>query len=408
MLERISLTALLCLGLALTGCASTDSCCGDSCTDTCSPSAEAAAPSRLDGLEAEMAGVAQKRAWSGQYLNGGTCVNAWVCGTDLYLESRRGSESEIVAVDAKDGTYKWVASLGANPTREAPRAGDRFVVFLTANDGGMIVLDRNTGARPYSMRASLGVATAAPAVSSDTTVYVTGLASNQVVAVSPADANVGWRFRAGSPLVAGPVTTPRLPRRLVIAGCADGTVFAVPAAGWNESGPTNASWSRKLLGAVNEDPCVAEYTDGARKGVMVIVPASDNGLHGLEATSGTVRWSVRRESPFAGEPFACNGRVFARCSDRMVVADIATGKEPWSASDANAAPKGFELATKAFASDANRAYLGAGDNTVMRVDGRSGAVMATKTLSSFCCVIPGGDSNLLIGVTKDGHVVAMR
>jgi hypothetical protein len=196
--------------------------------------------------------------------------------------------------------------------------------------------------------------------------------------VSPADANVGWRFRAGSPLVAGPVTTPRLPRRLVIAGCADGTVFAVPAAGWNESGPTNASWSRKLLGAVNEDPCVAEYVDGAKKGVMVIVPASDNGLHGLEATSGTVRWSVRRESPFAGQPFACNGRVFARCSDRMVVADIATGSEPWSFSKAEAAPKGFELATKAFASDASRAYLGAGDNTVMRVDGRSGAVLATQ------------------------------
>ena len=114
----------------------------------------------------------------------------------------------------------------------------------------MIVVNRASGAHEFQMRAEMNTPTTSPAASSDTTVYVASLASNQVAALNPGDGRSGWRFPAASLITTGPIITPRLPRRLVAVGCLDGTVMALPATGWNEDPPKAPTWTRRLFGAV--------------------------------------------------------------------------------------------------------------------------------------------------------------
>jgi outer membrane protein assembly factor BamB len=389
----------------LSGCAS------DQTTET--PAAQTSAPlgSRLETLRLAAAPAAVKDAWGADYLRGLVVERAWVSGGDLLLEAfNPGTRNyELQSVDVKTGVPNWVLVVGPQKLKVDPRPGDRLLALLTENDAAMTVVDRRTGARTASIRAKLGLATTQPLASSDSSVFVSSLGTNRIASLNPADARVGWAYLAPTVITAGPVMTPRLPRRLAVAACFDGTVVAIPAHGFDEGGPEAPAWSRRLLGSVSGDLAVATAEREGKLEVSILVPCEDRGLYCLDAATGESRWVFRTESAFQGTPVVLNGVVFCRNGDRLCAIKLADGTAAWPSSDPAAAPTmPWESATEALALDDARGYLRGADGRVWRVDGKTGRPLSSARLDAFDMVLGGGSSNLLLGITKDGYAVAFK
>lgn len=363
---------------------------------------------RSESLARAMARVGVERVFSVFGLDyQANLYGAWIAGHDLYLEQfGRAGRFEIVSLDLRTGERKWVVQTGPCRLKAAPVPGDRYVVFLTEGDGGMVVINRATGAREFRMRAELNTPTNLPAVSSDTSVFVASLASSQIVALNPIDARPGWRYPTGSLITTGPVITPRLPRRLVVVGALDGTVTAVHAQGYNEAPPTTAAWKRRIFGAVNA-LSVADATIDGRRSVSVLASCEDGGLYCLDSASGEPRWVARSETPVKEGAVASGGTVFGRAG-KLIAVDLATGQPRWKGGDAKVGLAPWERASAGYAYDANRAYLRGDPREIWRVDSKTGAILANAQLDEFDYVLAAPEANMLVGLTSDGYVVASR
>jgi outer membrane protein assembly factor BamB len=366
------------------------------------------ASQRSEELARAMARIGVERAFSVYALDYGCMLyGGWIAGHDLYLEQfGRSGRYEIVALDLRTGERKWVVQTGPNRLKAAPNPGDRHVAFLTENDGGMIVVNRATGVREFRMRADINTPTTFPAACSDTTVFVSSLASSQIVALNPIDGRPGWRYPLGSLLTTGPVITPRLTRKLVVAGCLDGTVTALPAQGWNEAPPTAAGWKRRIFGAVNA-LTVAEGTDQGRRVVSILASCEDGGLYCLDSASGEPRWVARNEMPVKEPAMASGGSVFARAG-KLVAVDLVTGQPKWKGGSDKAGPAAWERATAGFACDAKRAYLRGDVKEIWRADAKTGEILASTRLVEFDYVLAAPEANMIVGLTSDGYVTASR
>lgn len=369
------------------------------------------ATSRLESLRRAAAPVSTKDVWGADYLRGLVLERAWVKGPDLLIEAFNPETRriEIHSVQAATGVPNWVLDLGPHRLKVEPMPGDRYLALLTEIDGGMTVVDRRSGARVDHVRAKLGLATTEPAPSSETTVYVSSLGTNRIAALNPVDARLGWAYPAPTVITTGPVMTPRLPRRMAVAACLDGTVLAVPAVGFDEPAPEAPAWSRRVLGPVSGRLAVAERVADGKLSVSILVPCDDRGLYCLDAATGSPNWVYRTESAFGGEPAVHNGVVFARNADRMVAVNLADGSAAWPSSDVGAnAERPWEHAVEVLALDDARGFLRRADGSILRVDGKTGRPLESARLSEFDQVLGGGAANLMIGLTKDGHLVAFK
>ncbi|MAG57012.1 MAG: hypothetical protein CMJ83_12020 [Planctomycetes bacterium] len=407
MLKRTRGIALLLCLLCAAGCSSAE---GEVHTDV--PGGESTRLAKysdtLTALEAEMAQVAVKRAWSGAYFNASRVDGAVVNGEDLFVWVFNGANrhTEVHCINAKDGVRRWMIDVGANRLEYAPMAGERFVVCLLANGKGMVVVNRLNGARPYRMRAGLGIIPTSSAASSDSSVYIASLVDEKLHACSPDTGFSGWSYASGAHITSGPLVTPSLPRRLVVIAVDGGQVLALPPNGWTETRPSDPAWDRVLHGDVSGPLSVASGMSGGRLAVSVLAPCEDHGLYCLDAATGEPRWVHRTEAPFTGRAVALGGRVFARNSRRLFCLDLATGDPAWAASDEDGSLLPHESLGRAYVADDMRAYLSSSGKNVVRCDGKTGAILATAPLNSFAWILSTGDNNLLLGVTIDGHLVA--
>ena len=403
--KRRALCVLPGMLLFLSGCAS------DGAPEGAAAATTGETLSRLESLRLGAAPAAVKDAWGADYMRGLLVERAWVSDGDLLIEAfNPGTRNyELQSVDVASGVPNWVLVVGPNRLKVDPLPGDSLIALHTETDGGMTVVSRRTGARTASIRAKLGLATVEPLASSDSSVFVSSLGTNRIASLNPADARVGWAYQAPTVITAGPVMTPRLPRRLAVAACLDGTIVAIPANGFADGGPDSPAWERRLLGPVSGKLCVASANREGRLEVSIIVPCEDRGLYCLDAATGTSRWVYRTESAFQGTPVVMNGVVFARNADRMVAVKLADGTAAWPASDPGvAATQPWESAVEALALDDARGYLRGADGVIWRVDGKSGRPLSSARLEAFDMVLSGGSANLLLGITKDGYAVAFK
>jgi outer membrane protein assembly factor BamB len=367
--------------------------------------------SRLESLRRAAAPVSTKDAWGADYLQALVVERAWVAGPDLLVETFNPNtrQIEIHSIDAKSGVPNWMLVLGPYRLKVDPMPGDRYLALLTEVDGGMTVVDRRSGARVHHVRVKLGVATTEPAASSETTVYVSSLGGNRVAALNPADGRMGWGYPAPSSITTGPIMTPRLPRRLAVAACLDGTVMAIPAAGFDEPAPEAPAWTYRVLGPVNGELAVGEQLTEGKLSVSILVPCEDRGLYCLDGATGRPNWVFRTESAFGGRPGVMNGVVFARNADRLVAVNLADGTAAWPSSDPGArATQTWEGAVEALALDGERGFLRGGDGMIWRVDGKTGRALASARLGAFDILLSGGPNNVMIGLTRDGYIVAFK
>jgi outer membrane protein assembly factor BamB len=369
-----------------------------------------AMPTRnLVGLESEMAQVAQKRAWSDHYFKNSVVHNAVVDGNDLLVSVFQGAERafELHCIDATTGVNRWMLGGLPAPFEFAPTMGEEYVVGLFGGGHGMVVARRRNGARPFSLTTPFNqVPTASPA-SSDSTVYVTSLVDDRLHALNPENGFSGWAVRANGTINAGPLMTPRLPRRLIVVGTSRGEVVAYPPSPWSENEPAEPAWRRELFGEVSGEMSIAKRLTEDGIEVSILVPCGDKGLYCLDAATGEPRWVHRTDQPFTGRPVAFGDRVYARNKTRFFVLDLSTGDPVWEmGTEGNL--RAYEESQSALAGDHQRAYLLDGKKRVTRVRGADGTKEASTSLNGFDFILRGGDSNLLIGLTKDGHIVAFH
>jgi len=397
---------LLCLLLAF-GCSSSDNV---EVIEDVSEDRPALYTDTLTALEGEMAQVAIKRAWSGRYFTSCTVQGAVIQEADLFVWIFNGKtrRHEVHCIDAASGARRWMVDVGSRGLAYPPMAGDRLVTCLLEDGGGMVVVTRWNGARAYSMSAQVDQVPTGSAASSDSTVYMNSLVDDRVHALNPADGMSGWAFRVPGTVTTGPITTPKLPRRLVVVGTDSGEVVALPPSGWDESRPSQPAWDRRLHGDVSGPLSLAHSSADGKLAVSVLAPCEDHGLYCLDAATGESRWVYRTEAPMRGAANALGGRVFARNSRRLCVVDLATGDEAWTASPEDGALQPFEACMAGLAADDARAYLWVGGKKIARAEGKTGAILATANLASYDWIVPSGANNLLIGVTKDGHLVAFN
>lgn len=367
---------------------------------------------RIESLQAEMKSVAENEAFSGRYFRNGPVEGAWVEGTDLIAVCFNPTTREYEAnlVDLNTGRPRWVVVLGKYPLRFAPQAGDRQVVFLFDQAGGMAVINRLTGARDYlSLTTTLDLIPRGPAASSDSSVYVGSLVDNRLWAVDPATGLRGWGLKTKGIVVGGPITTPRLPRRMVIVGTDEGEILGIPAAAWDAPEPDpQAIWHGEILGPVLARPTIATLERDGMTHVSALVSCDDNGLYCLDVATGEPRWVYRTSADFIGSAQSGGGKVFAKHPDGFRVIDLATGKDAWKPAPSGELPRRFETADHAYASGATRTLLSMGGNHVARFHGTTGEIQAEGTLASFDWILPATASDQIVGVTKDGFVIVYR
>lgn len=363
----------------------------------------------LAALEAEMARVAVRRAWGDRYFRNSVVQAAMVDGTDLFVSVFNGVERayELHCINATTGVNRWMVGGLPAPFEFPPSAGDEFVVGLLKGGDSMVVVRRRNGARPFSMTAPVGQVPTAAAVSSDSTVYLTSLVDDRLHALNPANGFSGWAARTEGTINSGPLVTPRLPRRLVVVGTTRGEVVAFPPSPWTDNEPAEPAWKRELYGEVSGPMSLASRAAGSGIEVSILVPSEDKGLYCLDAASGESRWVHRTSFPFTGKPSAHNGRVYARNKERFFVLDLATGEPVWEQGRGEGL-LAYEKAGWALAGDGERAYLAGGSKRVTRFRGADGSVEASASLDSFDMLVDSGDANLLIGLTRDGHIVAFH
>ena len=366
---------------------------------------------RLEGLETEMGSVALERAFSDRYFRSGGVTGAWVDGSDLFVQVFDSARRIYVmhAVDLNSGRPLWVCDLGAEPVRFPPSGGDQYVVFLLEGDAGMMVVNRRTGGYDFRVRTRLHTLPSGSAVASDTSVFLTSLVGERLVAINPATGAKGWNVGIDGTPINSPVITPRIPRHLVVLASDSGAVKGVPAVAWNGGAPeSSAIWSYQAQGAISAPLTIASRLSKTGVEVSALVPCEDRGLHCLDAQSGEVRWIARTAHPFTQVAREGGGRVFARNAHRMMVWNLADGDAAWPMSPDDQALYPYEEAERVLAADDKRAYLDMGRGRVSRFDGRSGEFGAEGVLGSFDWVLPATDANVLLGVTKDGYLVAFK
>ena len=138
--------------------------------------------------------------------------------------------------------------------------------------------------------------------------------TNAAAVSTPAatELQVRWRFSAESWSASSPVVADGT----VYFGAADGSVYAVDAAG-------QLGWSYETGGPVLSTAAVA---DGA-----VFVGSMDHGLYALDAQTGAVRWRFETDSWIVSSPLPARGLILVGSADGNLYAlDAASGSLVWS------------------------------------------------------------------------------
>lgn len=413
------------LAFALTGCASNDTDGGEThvATNAVDTAALQVDPevARMRALAAEARAIVDETVWSGRFADNGSVTRAWMSGSLILFELRdvNTREYEIHCVDAASGKQRWIVILGDNPLDRAPHVGDGTIAFLTANDGGMVVVDSARGSRLWHVRARMGVVPAGDAIGNDGTVYCSSHLSGRMAALVAADGRKAWDFNPNGVCRTAPVLTTPAGRELLVFGTDAGELVALEAKQWDEVAPTAATWTKQLNGPVSGDPTFAMVGEADAAMGLVVVPCEDGWLYGVDPTTGRSRWVVRTDKGFKRSAAVIGNRVFARNANRMFCVDAVTGQRLWYGGDVSELSayerdevfrevQGFEHAERALAADAERVYLMQGDNRIMRCKSEDGTVENEQAMPAFDFFLTNEATGALIMGTRDGYFMACK
>lgn len=378
---------------------------------------------RQRSLEAALADLGAEKSW-GFKLGGAQEIHrCWSRGDMLLCEAYDHQDEMwiIHCIDLRRGKLRWILELGEHHLDRAPYVGRGTTAFLTADDGGLIVVDNMRGSRIGRIRSKLGIVPSSPATSDGATVYLGSQLSGRLTAVAGDDGVKAWDFLGEGTCNRAPVLTHGLAQELVIYGTDAARLYALPARSYSEGPPSEAEWVKPLNGSPSGD-IVSVWmpgADGAPGEGLVIAPCDDGWLYGVDPATGRSRWIVRSNAAFVGRPAVRNGRVYATNRDRLFCVDAKTGKRLWypaSAKNKDAYQRdeifgpaeGFELGDRLLADDGKRVFLFRRGGRVMRCKWDNGEVENEWSLDDFDFFPTNTATGELVVLTRDGYVLAFK
>ncbi len=218
-----------------------------------------------------------------------------------------------------------------------------------------------------------GGVVSSPAVLGDT-VWI-GSGSGWLYALDRRTGRPRWKVDLGSPVA----SSPAVGGGRVIVGTRDGRFFAVRSGDgsriWSfDTGPDRPfPWGRE-----SGDQWIAS---AVLSGDLAVMGAGDGKVYGVDAATGSRRWSAETEGRIRSTPAIAGGRVFVGSADGWLYAfDLATGRRLWRFETLGASLEsgnfGFDRRTiqSSPAVAGGTVYFGARDGLVYAVAADSGGL----------------------------------
>lgn len=178
------------------------------------------------------------------------------------------ANNQVYAVDAKDGTVKWMFDQSDHPVWAAPVVdGDRLII--SSFDHSVYALNRSDGSLLWQQ--DLGAAVAGSPAVGDGVLYV-GTFGNTFYALDAATGEQRWTFATNYWVW----DTPNLNDGVLYFTDLQGTVYAVNAADGTEK------WRKAATGFTRAAPA---FADG-----LLLVGDHNGNLVALNATDGAEQW----------------------------------------------------------------------------------------------------------------------
>ena len=259
----------------------------------------------------------------------------------IYVASKSGF---LFAIDARNGTELWRATVSDYVTRSSPAVVDGTVYI----GGGFVflALDARTGAErwrvpvQYSSQATPTVAEGMVVISSQ---------EGFVFGIDARSGEVKWRSATdgvtfGTPAIAG---------TQVVFGTDTGVLYNL------DLGTGKLNWRTPLTGAIFASPAILETMalvstqagtllaidlatgdqvwttpqggaeTAAVAGDLVVLSASDGGIYGLDLTTGSQRWLHASGKDYLSAPIISDDTVITGAGNTLLALDRSTGAPKW-------------------------------------------------------------------------------
>ena len=298
-----------------------------------------------------------------------------VVNNTMYVSTYDDNGGTLYAIDVPDGEVRWLFPMGSD-VASSPSVS-HGTVFVATNDpsasnpGKVYMIDAADGSALWSFSSEQRILST-PAVVDDT-VYLGGL-DNRLYALSPINGEIEWVYDTGAEIRGSPAvvdgtvhigtknnngsvfavdaddgsvewrsadeTGPVVSSLAVVggtvyAGSTDGVLWALETGSQGEAGTPR--WTVSVDAPIYSPPVVYEgsvyiHADGG---------SDDDTLYALDASDGSLRWSLTAEN-FGFAPIRLEGKLYiARNDSHLVALDARTGDERGQLELPN--PRGFTV-----------------------------------------------------------------
>lgn len=221
-----------------------------------------------------------------------------------------GSEDKrFYAIDAKDGTIKWIYRNATDGYRSSPAAVNDLI-FAGSEDGTLYAFNARTGEPAWFVHTGRRI-DSSPAVS-DGIVYV-GNDNGVIFAFDARSGREKWHYSTGISQIK---SSPAVRNGTVFIGSNDGNLYAMDAVNGT------LKWKYFAGNNVESSPSVKDGT--------VFAGSKDSDFFAIDAQTGALKWKLMTAGYIDSSPAVSNDIVYFGLKDNFLYAiDANSGRLLW-------------------------------------------------------------------------------
>jgi len=252
-------------------------------------------------------------------LDAKTGTELWKYHTNSFVESVPAVSNGVVyfgaddrkfyAIDAKDGTLKWMNDQALNGYVTSAAVVDNMVYALP-KDGTFYVFDASSGAIIWSKLVGK-IVESSPAIGEGIIAF--GTNGGDIIALDVSTGNLKWNYDTG---VSDIKSSPVIADGSVIIGSNDGSIYALTT----DKG--TLKWKYSTGDNVESSPSI--------KNGVVYVGSQDSSFLAIDAATGKINWKFPESGQVLSAPAISNDVVYFGTQNKFIYAlDANSGKVLW-------------------------------------------------------------------------------
>jgi outer membrane protein assembly factor BamB len=218
-------------------------------------------------------------------------------------------DKKFYAIDAKDGTLKWVndKSFGGFIASAAVLGN---LVYAIPKDGTFYAFDTSNGEIVWSTLVGK-IAESSPAIGDGVIAF--GTDGGEIVVLDASNGKLKWSYDTG---VSDIKSSPVISDGTIIIGSNDGSIYALTT----EKG--NLKWKYSTSDNVESSPSV--------KNGVVYVGSKDSSFLAIDLITGKLKWKFPNSGPVVSAPAISNDIVYFGTSNNFIYGlDANSGQRIW-------------------------------------------------------------------------------